>query len=321
MQDDRSALDRVRQAVARAGRRISQAREEHLARGQSSAPAPFVVGVGRSGTTLLRLILDAHPQLSLPPETGFLIPFLARGHGAMPGSREELLATVTGFHTWPDFGITTGEYERGLARIEPYDPAEGVRLFYRLYAARHGKALWGDKTPAYGPYLEGLHRLLPEARFVHIFRDGRDVALSLSQVWFAPARDAAGLGRFWEQRFTEIRRAGRRVPHYLEVRYEDLVLAPRRTLEAICSFLDLPYHPALEAHSQGAARRLAEVADQRLPDGRIIRRETRLFQQRHAVSPLDASLIGRFRREMTLRERRELEGVAGRLLFELGYEI
>lgn len=321
MQEDRSALDRVRQAVARAGLRLSREREAQGDRGPSSAPAPFVVGVGRSGTTLLRLMLDAHPQLSIPPETGFLLPFLWPGGGEVPGSRAELLATVTGFHTWPDFGITTGEYERGLARIEPFDPAEGVRLFYRLYAARHGKALWGDKTPAYGPCLEGLHRLLPEARFIHIFRDGRDVALSLRQVWFAPARDAAGLGRYWVERFAEIRRAGRRVPYYLEVRYEDLVCAPRRTLEAICRFLALPYHPALEAHSEGAARRLAEVGDQQLPGGRIIRRETRLFQQRHAVSPLDPSLIGRFRREMTLWERREVEGEAGRLLFELGYEI
>lgn len=302
-------------------RRLFPAGGEASAEGAPSFPAPFVVGVPRSGTTLLRLMLDAHPGLALPPETGFLLPLVRAEAPVAPKSPAELLAAVAGYHTWSDFGLSAGDYGRELDRLEPFDLAEGVRIFYRLYAAKLGKPGWGDKTPAYGPHLEALHRLLPEARFVHIYRDGRDVALSLREVWFAPSRDPAGLGRFWAERLEEIRRAGRRVPRYLEVRYEDLVREPEATLRTVCRFLDLPFHHAVLGHAESAERRLSEVQDQHLPGGRVVTRETRLFQQRHVTSPANPSSVGRHRSGMTLGERRAFESVAGPLLFELGYEV
>lgn len=71
--------------------------------------------------------------------------------------------------------------------------AEGVRLFYRLYARRHGKARWGDKTLLYRLHLTEIEKILPEAHFIHSIRDGRDVALSLREVWFAPSQDISAL--------------------------------------------------------------------------------------------------------------------------------
>src|SRR5881394_462023 len=147
-------------------------------------PASFVVGVARSGTTLLRLMLDAHPDLAIPHETHFLPAVLALAGDA---DRDELFRRVTEFETWPDLGLDAHDYRRAIEGVEPFDLATGVRVFYRLYAARFGKVRWGDKTPPYLGHLAAIERLLPEARFVHLIRDGRDVAVSLEPLWFAPS--------------------------------------------------------------------------------------------------------------------------------------
>ena len=111
---------------------------------------PIVVGVPRSGTTLLRLILDAHPELAIPPETGFL-PALA-GPGA-PGDARTFLELLVGYPPeapgWADFGLDEGRLLEEVGRLRPFSVADAVRCFYRAYAARHGKDRWGDKTPGY----------------------------------------------------------------------------------------------------------------------------------------------------------------------------
>src|SRR5436190_6019686 len=158
------------------------------------APMPVIVGVARSGTTLLRLMLAAHSELAVPPETGFLIPSseLLRKDG---NQRAALFDTVTGFQTWPEMGVGEREYQGRLAAIEPFEVSEGVRAFYRLYAERFGKARWGDKTPYYNGHIDKVEALLPEARFIHMIRDGRDVALSIRGLWFAPGDDMASIAR------------------------------------------------------------------------------------------------------------------------------
>jgi Sulfotransferase family len=280
-------------------------------------PAPFIVGVGRSGTTLLRLMLDAHPDLAIPPETGFLLPFFASGQDRP--TREEFLRQVTGFHTFPDAGLSAERFGRELARLRWFSLARGTRLFYRLYAERHGKRRWGDKTPVYGQHLPAIRRLLPEARFLHLIRDGRDVALSLRERWFAPSRDASDLARHWRDQVAATRAAGARDLHYLEVRYEDLIFATRPTLERVAGFLDLPFRAEMERYTETARLRLAEVQDQRRPDGSVITREQRMAQHPFLHLPPQPARMERWRREMTAAEQESFAAEAGDLLRELGY--
>jgi len=99
-------------------------------------PAPFVVGVARSGTTLLRFMLDAHPQLAIPPETGF-IP--AVGHLA-PDDREGFLGTVIGFESWPDHLLGAPALCERLRGLAHSTIDNGLRAFYLHYAGHFGKA-------------------------------------------------------------------------------------------------------------------------------------------------------------------------------------
>jgi len=160
-------------------------------------PMPIVVGVGRSGTTLLRLMLDAHRELAVPGETGFLLPILHRRRQGRDLSCDDFGRMVTGFDRWPDLALPAAVYLRALRDIDPFTVSDGIRLYYQLYAAARGKQRWGDKTPVYGQYLLEIEQVLPEAHFVHIVRDGRDVAVSLRDTWFAPGDDARDLARYW----------------------------------------------------------------------------------------------------------------------------
>lgn len=107
---------------------------------------PFVVGVARSGTTLLRLMLDAHPDLAIPHETHF-IPAVLREPQA---GREDFFRKLTEFPTWEDLKTPAERFRQELLRLEPFDVRDGLRAFYRLYAGLRGKSRWGDKSPPAG---------------------------------------------------------------------------------------------------------------------------------------------------------------------------
>src|SRR6185503_15592945 len=107
------------------------------------------------------------------------------------------------------------------------------RSFYRLYANRHGKTRWGDKTPVYCKHIDAIRRVLPESRFIHIIRDGRDVALSLRQIWFSPGPDIETQAKYWSDCVRAARSAGLGRNDYFEIRYEELVLNPKATLKKV----------------------------------------------------------------------------------------
>ena len=282
-------------------------------------PAVYIVGVPRSGTTLLRLMLDAHPEVSIPPETHFVPAVLAlRSDG--DDLRREIFAVVTGADSWPDFHVPAEAFRQALADIRPFDRAAALRCFYRLYAGRFGKARWGDKTPGYTNHLRAIQELLPEARFVHVIRDGRDVALSSRDLWFGPGADLEAQASNWLWRIREARQQGQGCTHYLEVRYEDLVVDTRVVLERVCRFLELPYDPIMEAYHHTAAARLNELGDRRYPNGSImVPAERRRSFFAWTLRPPDVSRIERWRTEMPTDEKRCFEVIARDMLLDLGY--
>lgn len=279
-------------------------------------PMPIVIGVARSGTTLLRLMLDAHPELAIPHETHFL-PAALREPDA---SRERFSELLTGFPTWEDLDTPAELFRGELLGVEPFSVPEGLRAFYRLYARSRGKGRWGDKTPKYVLHVRDIHEALPEARFLHIIRDGRDVAVSLRPLWFAPGESMEALAGMWVEHISRARAEGLGQPFYLEVRYEDLIADPAGQLQRITRFLDLPYDPTMLAYHETARGRLDEVVTRRAADGTvIITKDERLRLHRFTSQPPEATRIGRFRSELRRDEVAAYEAVAGGLLEELGY--
>lgn len=270
-------------------------------------------------------MLDSHSELSIPPETGFLA-LAPKLKGQNDKLRKkffrELIAYPRPMSAWADFEIPEDTFWEALTQISPFTVAEGFRTFYRLYAARFGKERWGDKTPLYCMELDTIRRVLPETRFIHIIRDGRDAALSLRQMWFSPGWEIETQAAYWRRSVLSARRAGLGHSDYLEVRYEDLILNTRVTLERICTFVDLSYEDAMLNYYTRAPERLREHKGRSHIDGTtLLTQEQRLSQQERTKEPPDPDRVFAWKRSMSREELERFQLVAGGLLKELGYEV
>lgn len=226
----------------------------------------FLVAAERSGTTLLRLMLDGHPQIAWPCEFDYALEWPVSDEADAP----DLF----------DFWLALSESGQARqARVE-IDPALGVpelvRSLYGQLRARTRKPIVGVTVHR---YFERLLRLWPEASFVYLVRDGRDVARShvemgwAGNVW-AGARDWLEAERAW-------RALAQRIPaeRRIEVRYEALVAAPAQELARICDFLDVEYSPDMLDYR---ARTPYEAPDPRLAE-----------RWREGLSPRELSLLER----------------------------
>lgn len=285
-------------------------------------PMPIIVGAPRSGTTLLRLMLDAHADLAIPPETGFLAADPALLQALTPREFAKFVEQFPpGASAWQDFHISSSEWHEALESVEQFSPANAFRCFYRLYASRFSKCRWGDKTPGYVFHIRQVGQLLPEARFIHLIRDGRDVALSWRKTWFSPGPDMKTLASHWKQSVLAGLGSRTGTTHYVDVRYEELIRDTASVLQRICDHISLDFQPAMLKFFVNSPARLAEHAERRRSDGSsIVGRDERLEQQRLATQPPIAERVFAWRTTLTTAERDAFASVAGDLLVELGYE-
>jgi sulfotransferase family protein len=269
--------------------------------------APLVVlGVSRSGTTLLRVVLDRSSGIAIPDES-FFIPLLARRHGRTI-TADRFLDDVARIPSIRDWGVGGGDVAPRLHDGMPTGAA--IAAIYEAYADRAGKPRWGDKTPMYMRHLGLLDRLFPDAQYVHLVRDGRDAALSLldmpegtfTRTWAHP-RTATQFACLWRKEVGDARALGARVGpgRYREVRYEDLVAAPERTVAGICAFAGIPFDSAMLDY-------VGEVDVSAKP------------HQQRLLRPPTAG-VRSWRDEMSADDVDAFEGIAGHLLHELGYEV
>ena len=216
----------------------------------SQADLPFfVVGSARSGTTMLRLMLNAHPEVAVPPESRFVVDLYTGSDEVDTSALLTRLAQHERFEAW-ELPIEAVRGELGSAMRAPY--SDVMRAAYRAYARLQGKSRWGDKTPRYVEHLDLLSRLFGDARFIHLIRDGRNVALSYADVPFGPKTIAAAAD-LWARRVSAGMRVGRALEHrYLELRYEDLVEDAAGEIKTLCEFLELDFDPGMLDYTERA---------------------------------------------------------------------
>jgi hypothetical protein len=264
----------------------------------------FIVGHPRSGTTLLRFILSSHPRIDIPGETGF-IPFLHREVGVRL-DLDEVEAMLE----------KIGRMNRDWDRMVP-DPrafyhalpapslAHVLDALYRRKIASSGAGRWGDKTPSYVRSIATLERIFPRAQFLHVIRDGRDTALSARRKWGRrrPHQDLYYLLRMWVRDVHHGQSTGRRLgpDRYLEVRYEQLVGEPQRTVERVCDFLREGYHPSMGDHTTLARERIQAGGHEEVWE------------------PITPHSVQRWRDQMSTFDLKMADRVAGPTLARLGY--
>lgn len=197
-------------------------------------PSPFfILGTQGSGSTLLRLMLDAHPNLAVPSETGFMR--LVTAHRWVP--RWEL-----GGDWHHRLGLSDAELDRRLG--------EFYGGLFTDYATAEGKKRWGDKTPFHVWHITDIRRLFPDAAFVAIVRHPLGVVASMARRFDRPVPRATA---HWLRTTREIVYRSDELGERLAlVRYEELAQDPERVMRALLQWLDEPWSDAVLAHHRGA---------------------------------------------------------------------
>ncbi|HUR76275.1 MAG TPA: sulfotransferase [Sporichthya sp.] len=231
------------------------------ARPQAKHERPILVlGCPRSGTTLLRLMMNAHPRLAIPPETRFALPvYFERakfGDLSEVANRRKLAEFLTGKKALR-FADHDTDAAATIQAIVDAPPTVGSALaaVFEQYAARFDKPRWGDKLPTYIEHVRPLLNMFPDAHLIHVLRDGRDCVGSLKrQEWSKRSTpDAIGV---WNRAVDYGNKARGWVPasQWHEIRYEELVADPEGQLKELCRFLDEDFvSDMLEPAKVGAA--------------------------------------------------------------------
>jgi len=263
------------------------------------APDPFfIVGCGRSGTTLLRTLLNGHPQVGVPQESLFIVDYLKSVSGAGLSVLKALIVREPELGEWgidPEVGDL-----KGCDTV-----ADVIDRLHQIYLALHGKSRWGQKTPRFVRSIDLLLEYFPGARFVHLVRDPRAVVSSLiasdvhrSNAYFGARRWLRDVGLGMASERTHSGRV-------LRVRYEDLVADPELILRPISRYLGFDYDPSMIRDAAGAAREYS-----------------RFYEAIHAnlsQSPTDR-FVNQWKERLTRTQIEVVEGICGSLMVELGYE-
>jgi hypothetical protein len=252
-------------------------------------------------------MLNRHPRICVPFESAFIVEFyrsLGLYGDLTCGENVRRLVEDIGEHPFVRKGGLLSHPEEVLD-LRPSSYRDVVDGIFRVHALKRGKPRWGDKTPGYVTELDVLWKLFPESRVLHVVRDGRDVALSYGRISWG-SRHLPTVARDWSWKVTLGHKMGAMMgEHYLEVRYEDLVLAPQSTLMMVCGFLGESFEREMLDFAGDASAELPEDS---------------LQWHRSSVSPPDPTKVNEWRRRMRFSDAMLFDEIAGEALELFGYE-
>lgn len=278
----------------------------------------FVLGHPRSGTTLLRAMLCRHPDVFIPPENGALWRMIrVFGDNRASDWSQVVDRVMTEFekgYEYAAWGLDSVQLrDRALDLLPTQRTLQGlIHAVYECYGERFaaGKRVWGDKTtPGDFDYLDKLSLVFPQAKYLHIVRDGRDCVASAMKVGFYD-KDIRVAARAWRDNVRHCRRfvrGGKRIDGYLEFQYETLVSDPADLLPQICTVLGIDVDTSVLDHA-------GDVSDL-LPDVKALR------QHANVARPIFGNSVGNWQRELSEQQVREVEQIMGSELRHCGYQL
>ena len=270
----------------------------------------FIVGTGRCGSTLLQAMLTSHPNLYIPPE----LRYFGRHE---PGVRftdplrddhvDRYLAHCKRDIWWEDMGMDTRAFQDAVRG--------GLRTSRDIYlwilghvATRRGsrKRRCGEKTPYYVLLTEHIAELFPRARFIHLYRDPRDVAASYLEQYWVRGGTALRVANYLLGVFRRVEQAANHLgpERFCTVKYEELVDSPERELRRLCGFLAEDYDPVMLEFTKREETGYLEVE------------EGWKGMTRQELTP---SRVGRYQAWLTPRQVWTVERRLKSVLLELGY--
>jgi len=279
------------------------------------APPFFIVGLPRSGTTLLQSALSAHSDVVIPPEEDLILNFYARFGKTGYRLSDTDVKQYVGFlfdveQTIRYWKIDRQCLLRRLLALQDRTYRNVIEAVFEEFVDRFpGKSRWGCKAPYYLRHMDKIRNVFPDARFVHLIRDPRAVHASMS------ARRRQGDTYFtdspwcnawqWHTWVREGLRWSGEIPgRCLEVGYEQLVAAPQDTLASVCEFLEIPFQEQMLAHYESTTTI------------QLIRTDN---IDRYLKQDFHQECIDAWQQRCTAKELRIVEGLAERTMRQLNY--
>lgn len=286
----------------------------------------FIIGNPRSGTSLLRLLLTCHSQILIPPECGFIIWLKEKFSGwtkSDNGSASKIklfvdeLFACKKFDTWL---MDKGLIEEQILIHQPAAYAELCALVYCAFGTSTGKSfkVWGDKNNFHLNHLNELSELYSNARFLHIVRDGRDIACSYREVMAAKSnspyapRLATGIEEIaleWSNNVLKIDAFMSQMQGEaaMTIRYEDLVKTPASIMTSICEWLGMAFEAEmLEFYSVNRTKKIEP--------------ELTLDWKKQTLQPINDKFVSRYTCLLSAAEIHEFQKIASAAFKRFCYE-
>lgn len=261
----------------------------------------LVIGYARSGTTILIQLLRKYLDINYGPESQFIIRYYKRLNHYGDLSKQLNLKLLVNdiskercFERWHKrFGFKV-DVEKVIESIKEPTYRGVIDAFFNQFAEFAGRIRWGDKTPEYINDLPILNALFPEAQYIHIIRDGRDVALS-SQGTFFSRKNIIQLAFSWQKAVKIGQSFGRQLPEsrYFELKYETLMQEPDKVITQLAHFVQI------EDGLQDVIKRIDRLIKHDL-------KKDNYYKWKKVMTPLQIS---------------QFERAAADTLHELGYDV
>jgi sulfotransferase family protein len=279
-------------------------------------PIFFVVGRPRSGTTLLRMLFDAHPNINFPPECQFIINLYPK-YGNISNWTEDLLIQFYDdlvdewfFDTWSMDNDALKS--RLLEYVGNYSYGTICKLIYSEYKSLYDKEelmLLGDKNPGYAIYTKTLLKIFPEAKFIQILRDYRDNYVSIRNVDFELPVPSI-VGQKWKYFFKKFRKDSKIKPSsYFTINYEKFVKDPEIHFQEICDFIGISYTEKVFNFREKKDEFLKHY-----PPGYIHNYHSSLLKK------INTDKIEVWRKQLTKQQLKILDATVGKIAEQSGYK-
>lgn len=283
----------------------------------SDVPVFFIIGRPRSGTTMLRMLFEAHPHVIIPPESPFIIS-LYKKYGKVKFWDDAVIQSFTDdlmkqryFDKWLVSGEDLREHllkVRGECTFQTM--VKQVCLAYQSVYDKQQIQLIGDKNPYYSLYINRIHKLFPEAKIIHLTRDYRDNYLSLINVNFEVPIVPLVVYR-WKFAWRLANILKKQHPGLVyQLRYEDLAANPEAEFGKLCSYLNLEFDPSVMKFYEKKPE--VEKAYAGSNDINIIHKSL--------LNPISTTRMNLWKTEMSPKQIRTADMVAGKTGRLAGYE-
>jgi hypothetical protein len=281
----------------------------------SKLPFFFIIGRPRSGTTLLRTLLDAHPNVCIPQESPVILNLYRKYGGKVnwkPGDIEAFFHDLNPQHIFGVWNIDEGKLKTDLGKCVGENSFETViKVLYTNFNSIYSKTqpvIIGDKNPVYSVNFHEIFPVMGDAKFIHLTRDYRDQIVSMKKMDFEMSQPALVSFR-WELSVKSLYPYKAKYPDkFLTIKYEDLVKTPENKLKEICNHLNIEYDPVmLDFHK-------IDVGSGFMPKEAMKKYHSSLF------NPLNTSKVNSWEKILTDKEVKIADVVIGKSGELAGYK-